>query len=810
MKRFYKICLTAILIVFIVCLCGLLYAVTAWGNYDPDKLLPISNASRFYDMQSEAIESSILSRTTASVQIDELPPYVYQAFLAAEDQDFYQHFGINPKRIVSALIYDIRTRSRAQGASTITQQLVKLTHLTSEKTFARKLKEAYYAILIERDYDKDEILAMYLDTVYFGAGAYGLEAASQVYFDCEARALTPGQAACLAATLKAPSNYAPHLDAQANETRRQYVIDEMETLGFLTPDQAQQAREEQIILSVQEKQSSAADWFIDQAALSAADILGVSYGQVISGGYRIMTTMDPALQNAFDIVIQDDSYLPPDAPDGTRAQCAAIAMEKNGAVRACIGGRNYEMQLGLNRATDAKRQPGSVLKPLAVYAPAFEENRITTATFLSDEPTDFNGYTPSNYGGAYYGAVTVRTAFAKSLNVPAVGLMAQTGPENACQYLNRFGIETTDSDAYLPLAVGSMGQGVSPAALCGAYLSFLNGGIRPQSYWVEAIYDAQGTLLYQHHLESVQAISSDTAALITSLMQSTAAEGTARRLAAWGYPVAAKTGTVGYAELGNRDAWAAVLTPNHAFTVWTGFDETTDQTYLDASVTGGSYPVALMLQVLSTAYPHGDGGEFVRPATVVECSIDNWTLMQTGQIFLATDITPPEYVFREVFSVENCPTIPSEYWQIPDAPTDLHVRAAAQERIEITFTASDARARYRLYRQYGNTVVELGTFEGVQDTPVVFYDSDLQWLREYAYFVTAEHAAAVDAGMNNAIAKSGTVLYRTPIFSFFAEDFYSEDTPNPTIPKATFAPELPFPPSGNGSQLDSTELDLMF
>jgi membrane peptidoglycan carboxypeptidase len=140
---------------------------------------------------------------------------------------------------------------------------------------------------------------------------------------------------------------------------------------------------------VQEKQSSAADWFIDQAALSAADILGVSYGQVISGGYRIMTTMDPALQNAFDIVIQDDNYLPPDAPDGTRAQCAAIAMEKNGAVRACIGGRNYEMQLGLNRATDAKRQPGSVLKPLAVYAPAFEENRITTATFLSDEPTDF-------------------------------------------------------------------------------------------------------------------------------------------------------------------------------------------------------------------------------------------------------------------------------------------------------------------------------------------------------------------------------------------------------------------------------------
>lgn len=531
MSKVKKVLLTilAALIGVLLLFCAAFYVffdVPDWQKLDISRLSALAQTSSMYDMNGELMSELRGLENRIIVSLDEIPLHTRQAFIAAEDLRFYDHRGIDVYRILGALRSNLKSGSLAEGASTITQQLAKLTHLSAEKTIRRKLEEINLAFQIEKVYNKDEILAMYLNTVYFGRGAYGIQAAAQAYFGVDAEDLTLNQSASLAAIIKAPSIYAPHISPSNNRSRRQYILSVMAENGFISQKEKQAALDESIWVLAQEAEKQLYSWYIDEALRESAELLGLSADEVIQGGFKIYTAYDAQLQTIADEVYADSSFFPAAASDGTPIQSAmAVVDTNNGAVLAMIGGRDYTVRRGLNRATQMRRQPGSALKPLAVYGPALELG-YTTASVLLDEKTSFGGYTPRNAGDRYYGLVTMRTAIRNSLNTTAVRLLEEIGLDASIQYLNKMGIPTRNSDRNLSLALGSMTYGVTPVELAAAYVPYANGGIYHQPYCVERIETVDGSNVYERKDSGKQVLSAQNAFLMTSLLQSVVSSGT--------------------------------------------------------------------------------------------------------------------------------------------------------------------------------------------------------------------------------------------------------------------------------------------
>ena len=400
------------------------FAVSTWQTLDPQKLTGVAQKGAIYDRNGQYVTTLVGRENRTVIDTSSLPRHVVDAFLAAEDLRFYKHPGFDVTRILGAVVNNLRSGAYSQGASTITQQLVKLSHLSSQKTIARKLEEIWLALQMEAMYTKDQILDMYLNFIYFGQGAYGIQAAAEVTFGVNAADLTPAQAAALAAAIKAPSAYSIQSAPEANRERRGYILHVMLEEGMLTREQYDAALAEEVTVVASAAVQTEYGWFVD-AVLDEAELqLDVSAEVLLAGGYRIETTLDPQMQTIMDAQFEVSSVFPASARDGTPVQAAAAAVDTaTGAVRAIVGGREYQTRRGLNRATHLRRQPGSALKPLAVYAPAMEYAGWTCADVILDEPTAFGSYKPRNAGNAYYGNVTVRTALKNSLNIPAVKLI---------------------------------------------------------------------------------------------------------------------------------------------------------------------------------------------------------------------------------------------------------------------------------------------------------------------------------------------------------------------------------------------------
>ena len=451
-----------------------LFDVPSWQRLDLDKITAVQQTGAVYDRHDQPIGALKGSQDRTVIDPAVLPDYVKNAFLAAEDLRFYHHYGFDPVRILGAVIANLRSRSFSEGASTITQQLIKLTHLSSDKTIARKLEEIWLAVQLEAACTKDEILGMYLNYVYFGRGAYGIEAAARAYFDVSARDLTPAQAAALAAIVKAPSLYAPHIAPQANAARRGYILATMREHEMLTEEEYAAAAAETVSVQPAKTAENVYGWFTDAVIEEAGRILGVSGDALLGGGYHVYTTLEPAYQQIADNEYAESKNFAAAASDGEKPQSAMACVDaESGAVLCIVGGREYTVQRGLNRATQLRRQPGSALKPLAVYAPAIESHGATTATVLNDTPTTFaGGYAPRNSGNSYHGFVTVREALKWSMNVAAVQMLSRIGVPAAREYLQKVGIPLADADRGLSLALGSLTYGVSPVQLAAAYAAF--------------------------------------------------------------------------------------------------------------------------------------------------------------------------------------------------------------------------------------------------------------------------------------------------------------------------------------------------
>lgn len=750
MSKVKKVLLTilAALIGVLLLFCAAFYVffdVPDWQKLDISRLSALAQTSSIYDMNGELMSELRGSENRIIVSLDEIPLHTRQAFIAAEDLRFYDHRGIDVYRILGALRSNLKSGSLAEGASTITQQLAKLTHLSAEKTIRRKLEEINLAFQIEKVYNKDEILAMYLNTVYFGRGAYGIQAAAQAYFGVDAEDLTLNQSASLAAIIKAPSIYAPHISPSNNRSRRQYILSVMAENGFISQEEKQAALDESIWVLAQEAEKQLYSWYIDEALRESAELLGLSADEVIQGGFKIYTAYDARLQTIADEVYADSSFFPAAASDGTPIQSAmAVVDTNNGAVLAMIGGRDYTVRRGLNRATQMRRQPGSALKPLAVYGPALELG-YTTASVLLDEKTSFGGYTPRNAGDRYYGLVTMRTAIRNSLNTTAVRLLEEIGLDASIQYLNKMGIPTRNSDRNLSLALGSMTYGVTPVELAAAYVPYANGGIYHQPYCVERIETVDGSNVYERKDSGKQVLSAQNAFLMTSLLQSVVSSGTGTRMLAANTPIAGKTGTVSMTG-GNRDIWMTAYTPEISVAVWMGYDQTDAKHKISNGITGGRNTASLAAAFFKKAYADREKPDFSQPDGLVWLTLDKRALTSRGSIMLASDKTPKEYRLSEVFAASNRPYAVSDIWQAPDAPSSFYVAHNASGYPELHFKAS-SDARYRIQRDSVGESVILTEVIASSGQALSFLDSTAQAGILYTYRIIPIHEELLQQGV---------------------------------------------------------------
>ena len=714
-------------------LCGAVktLGMDRWVDFDVYRITGCDRTSIIYDGQSDVVTRLHGVQDRTWVSISELQPSTVYAFISAEDARFFEHEGVDVIRIAGAIVADIKAGSYVQGASTISQQLIKLSHLTSEKTISRKAEEAALAYEMERQYSKEDILEMYLNYVYFGGGYYGIEAAAEGYFGVHASDLTLDQSAMLAGILKSPSGYAPHINYAASINRRNNILRLMRDYGYITDDEKKQASARRPTI-LHDKREEYSGYYTDAVTKSAAALMGITVDELIRGGYNIYSAMDSDIQHYCEEMFKNGELFP--AED---SEAAIVVLEPStGMVVAMVGGRSYTGGISFNRATDIRRQPGSVIKPVIAYAPAFEYLNYTAADMILDEETTFADYTPSNYGNKYYGWVTVREAVTKSLNVPAVKTLSAVGVYRAKDFAKRCGIEFDDKDDSLALALGGFTYGVSPLQIAGAYSCFASGGIYNTPTLIKKITDRNGLTVYEYRQDSRRVMSEANAYILTSMLKSVVTEGTGHRLNTLDIPIAGKTGTVGLAN-GNRDAWMAGYTPEYTAVVWQGYDS--DRLgLLPSSATGGTYPALMLYELFNHIYPDGRSGDFEKPESVKQYSIDAKTLKKQHKAVLANAMTPQSSRITEYFTEETAPEDVSGYWAVPGSAQNL-LAVREEGGVMVSFDCPDDFGMYTLWRsEAGKAEKPLMTWDG-REGHIEYIDAAVKPGKGYRYRVTVKH-----------------------------------------------------------------------
>ena len=515
------------------------------------------------------------------ISIKELPPYLPRAFVAIEDRRFFSHFGIDPIGLIRAAAANVLRRGVSQGGSTITQQLAKNLFLTQERTLWRKMQEVVLALWLERRFSKTEILELYLNRVYFGSGAYGVEAAAQRYFGKPAREVKVAEAAMLAGVVKSPSRLAPSRNPDGAERRARAVLAAMTELGFVTETMAKSALAQPahaIKTAGTGSLNYVADWIMDVLD----DLVGRVEQDLV-----VETSIDPTLQAAAEKALTDELALKGQKLDV--AQGALVAITPEGAVRAMVGGRNYA-ESQFNRAVAAKRQPGSAFKPF-VYLTALERG-LTPETVREDKPVALKGWKPENYSREYHGPVTLTQALALSLNTVAVRLTLEVGPRAVAKTAYRLGI-ASKLDANPSLALGT--SEVSLIELTCAYAPFANGGNATMPYVVARVRTRAGKILFTHAPQKLgRIIEPRHIAMMNAMMRETLVSGTAQRAQLPGWAAAGKTGT----SQDFRDAWFVGYTGHLVTGVWLGNDDSSPT----KKATGGALPVDIWSRFMKVAH----------------------------------------------------------------------------------------------------------------------------------------------------------------------------------------------------------------
>lgn len=566
------------------------FKIQNYQNLSPVKLTP-SVAAAVFDAADRPLEGQKDNYTALA----DLSPHVPAAFVSAEDKKFYRHGGVDYKRIAGAAVRNLKSGGFREGGSTISQQLVKNTHLTNEKTFGRKLEEVKLTRQLEKTYEKSQILEYYLNAVYFGSGFYGITAAARGYFEKEPKDLTLSEAALLAGLLPSPERFSPHNDLTAAAARRNLVLRQMLKDGAVTAEEYAAAAAEPLGVLHPRAEAANGNDYIDAALDEAAEITDLNATDLARAGYKIFTYADPALQNTIREAFNGPAYRGFRADGSLCDRLAVVVNVANGGIGAFYG----ESKLNLRRI---RRQPGSAIKPVLTYAPALEAGVTTPDAFILDEPATFGGYAPENYKKRYAGRITVKRALAESANIPAVKLFEYAGIDYCIAAAKRCGLPFDERDHTLAAALGGLTYGVTPIQLANSYIPFARRGKFIKASFIRCILNAKGETVYRHNTLGGDAFSEKTARRMSDMLEYTAKHGTAKKLARYTGRVAAKTGTVADtndAEL-NGDAWCVSYTDKHILGVWYGAG---GGSALKNNVTGGTYPAAMSLEIWSAISP---------------------------------------------------------------------------------------------------------------------------------------------------------------------------------------------------------------
>ena len=704
MKLLKKILYLSILLflLFATSCAGYYFAATKSVRLDAQKLMLNEKNIVVYDKNGEPVKnvSSLVFGQTAP--INEIPQHTKNAFIHIEDKRFYTHSGFDVRRIARALFNNLKARSFKEGASTISQQLIKNTHLSQEKTVKRKLQEWKLTRQLEKWYSKDEILEKYLNSIYFGHSCFGIRAAADFYFGKSVSELTISDSAILAGLVRSPNNYSPFKNPENCAKRKKTVLNVLYQNGVITQNEKNDALQAPLpIFNEQTLQNASFLHFVFDELSAIAEENDLTVG----GKIEIYTGLDRELQKALE-----------ELPDTNSDKTAFVIDKQTNLYKA------YISSVGAIR-----RLPGSLIKPLLVYAPAIEENILSPATPILDEAVNYGGYRPQNYDGIFHGYVSARNCIAKSLNVPAVKVLQSLGVEKGAKYMEKLGLPIEKEDFSLALALGGMRNGFTLQDIAQAY-SALETGEWQTCAFISAL-KMDGKTVFERSNTKNRVFSVETAYLITDMLKTTAKEGTAKKLRALPFEIAAKTGTVG-TEKGNTDAYALSYTTRDLAAVWLG---NVDNTKIND--TGGGLPCNLLLHIneyLYHAYKNKSENisNFQKPIGVQTVALDKLAYYDTHNILLADDLSPAEYRLNELFKTASIPTKKSDFFSNPSIlPPTLTLE---NNKVLITFDKhTPTLYSYKIVRyDYAthNTI-----YEG--ECPFFFEDDTLKKNKKYLYTV---------------------------------------------------------------------------
>ena len=565
-------------------------------------------SSQVFDSHGRLITTLHSDQNRLPIDINKVPQNLQNAFIAAEDNRFYEHIGIDPIGIFRAIFANLTNRGIAQGGSTITQQLAKNAFLSQEQTLKRKIQEAMLALEIEHKYSKKEILEMYMNQIYFGQGAYGIQTAAKTYFNKDVNELTLTQCAMLAGLPKSPNYYSPFNNLNEAKKRKNVVLDQMVKYGYVSAAEAEDAKNQDLGLSKSHQSKEADEYasFIDYVSQQVAK----KYGDdaLYKEGLKIYTTMDVDKQHA---AVRAMRNLPNNYTDEnglTQPQAAIVSIDpKTGHILAMVGGRGQD---SFNRASMAVRQPGSAFKPF-VYLTALQHD-MTPDTTMDDQPVTYGSWSPKNAGGSYSGTMTLSDALAHSVNTIAVQLADKVGTKNIIANAKKMGITTLDAkDDNLAMALGGLTKGVTPLEMASAYGTFANKGVHVKPTAIVKILDRDGDVLedastLEKEETKTRVMSEREAYEMTTMLEGIIDHGTGTA-AAIGRPAAGKTGTTD----DNKDAWFVGYTPDIVTAVWIG-DDTGSHSL--GEIYGGTIPAEIWKDYMSSATSDESGGDFSAPS----------------------------------------------------------------------------------------------------------------------------------------------------------------------------------------------------
>lgn len=631
LKKIFKYSLfIGITAIFLIIIYFSFVYITAPVEFHKNKITDKTIAVKLFDNEKRPLKQTFLNGEY--ITLKQIPNDTKQCFLSIEDKNFYQHNGLNYKRMAGAMLKNLSKFKFVEGASTISQQLIKNTHLTCEKTLKRKINEIKLTKQMEKALTKDQIFESYLNIIYFGDNCYGIQNASLHYFSKPASKLNLDESAILAGLIKSPNKYHPIKQYSSCIKRRNLVLSEMYKDNKISYEEYEKAINISTEINISNEQNDNKSY--QKATIKEAEnILKMPEKQIAIGGYRIFTYQSTdkqqAIEKAIDKTINED--------------CCMISINsQNGAIEAYIEKSNMPM-------INVKRQPASAIKPILVYAPAINENIITTSTQILDQKISINGYEPKNIGEKEYGYVDAKFALSHSLNIPAVKILSYVGIPKAKRYLTTQNIDFDSKDDSLALALGGMTYGMSLKDITNCYQTLSNKGQYIQAKFIDYIVDNQGKIIYKNNQAPKTIYREDTTFLVTDMLKDSVKTGTAKRLKDLNFEIASKTGTSAISKQ-NIDAYNISYTTRDVVGCWVGNLDNSP-----TNIVGGGKPTQFVKNYFSSIYQNNTPKDFELPSGVIEIDVDLNALQNEHIVYKANNFLPERYRQKAYFSRFNQP-----------------------------------------------------------------------------------------------------------------------------------------------------------